>query len=203
MPHTQAHQSDHTRTPTADFRLAYHGTITTITPLTDRCREWVEKNVEIEPWQHFGIAIAVERRYVEQLADAMIDEGLVMEGKEKTRSRMEMMFALLSTAVLLAACAAKPQYTQPSAAELAEAERQAFVASYRKTPEGQEALRRSIQMCQDGDNDGCIATFIMLGQSPEVVYDAFHGSEAHGTVAGPTLCFSTSVGHGDVATRCD
>ena len=71
MPYAQ--QTD----PQADFRVTYHGTITTITPLSDRCREWLEDNVAIEPWQRFGIAI--EPRYVEQLTDAMIEEGLVME----------------------------------------------------------------------------------------------------------------------------
>jgi len=53
--------------------------ITTITPLSDRCREWLEDNVAIEPWQRFGNSIAVEPRYVQQLARAMIGEGLLME----------------------------------------------------------------------------------------------------------------------------
>jgi len=53
--------------------------ITTITPLSDRCREWLEDNVAIEPWQRFGSSIAVEPRYVEQLAEAMIEDGLVIE----------------------------------------------------------------------------------------------------------------------------
>jgi len=79
MPHTQAHQPDHAQTPGADFRVAYHGTITTLTPLTDACREWVEANVEIEEWQRFGPSIAIEPLYVEQLAEAMIEEGLAME----------------------------------------------------------------------------------------------------------------------------
>src|SRR5438132_9349742 len=65
--------------PQADFRITYHGTITTITPLSDRCREWLEDNVAIEPWQRFGNSIAVEPRYVQQLAEAMIGEGLLME----------------------------------------------------------------------------------------------------------------------------
>jgi hypothetical protein len=82
MPHTKARQPDHAQTPTADFRVTYHGTITTITPLSDACREWVEANVEIEEWQRFGPSIAIEPRYVEQLAEAMIEEGLVMEGDD-------------------------------------------------------------------------------------------------------------------------
>ena len=79
MPHVPAHQPDHAQ---ADFRVTYHGTVTTVTPLSDRCREWLEENVEIEPWQRFGNAIAVEPRYVDQLAEAMIEEGLVMEGDD-------------------------------------------------------------------------------------------------------------------------
>jgi len=80
MPHAQAHQRDHAHR--ADFRVTYHGTITTITPLTDACREWLEENVEIEPWQRFGTRIAIEPRYVEQLAETMIEEGLVTEGDD-------------------------------------------------------------------------------------------------------------------------
>jgi hypothetical protein len=82
MPSRQAHQQHQGRTPSADFRVTYHGTITTITPLSDVCREWVEDNVDIEPWQRFGPSIAIEPRYVEQLAEAMIGEGLVIEGDD-------------------------------------------------------------------------------------------------------------------------
>jgi hypothetical protein len=82
MPHTQAHQPGHSQTRRADFRVTYHGTITTITPLSDRCREWLEDNVAIEPWQWFGPSIAIEPRYVQQLAEAMIEHGLVMESEE-------------------------------------------------------------------------------------------------------------------------
>jgi hypothetical protein len=30
MPYTQAHQPDHARTPRADFRITYHGTVATV-----------------------------------------------------------------------------------------------------------------------------------------------------------------------------
>jgi hypothetical protein len=76
MPLTKANQSCHA----PDFRVTYDGMITTITPLSDACHEWLNANVEIEPWQHFGTSIAIEPRYVEQLAEAMIEEGLVMDG---------------------------------------------------------------------------------------------------------------------------
>jgi hypothetical protein len=116
---------------------------------------------------------------------------------------MRITFTLMIASVLLAGCAAKPQDRPPAAAGSAEAERRAFVASYRNSPEGQEALRRSAQMCQAGDNDGCSTMFTLLGQSPEVAFDAFHTSGAQRAVVGPALCFSTSVGNGDLITRCD
>src|SRR5437763_16924074 len=61
MPYAQAHQPDHSQTPRADFRVTYHGTITTITPLSDACREWVGDNVEIEPWQRLATALPLSR----------------------------------------------------------------------------------------------------------------------------------------------
>jgi len=82
MPHTQTHQPDRVLTPDADFRITYHGTLTTITPLSNACREWIEENVEIELWQWFGNSIGVEPRYVEHLAETMIEESFVMEGDD-------------------------------------------------------------------------------------------------------------------------
>ena len=79
MPHTRANQPGHAQTPKPDFRITYHGTVTTITPLSEPCREWLDENVEIEPWQRFGQSIAVEPRYVEQLATAMVEAGLDYE----------------------------------------------------------------------------------------------------------------------------
>ena len=79
MPHTKADQPDHAQRARADFSVAYHGTITTVTPLSNACRVWLDENVAIEPWQRFGDAIAVDPRYVEQLAQVMIEDGLVME----------------------------------------------------------------------------------------------------------------------------
>lgn len=79
MPNIQAHQPSHAQTPKADFRVTCHGTISTLTPLSDACRAWVEENVAIEPWQRFGSSIALEPRYVEHVAEAMIEEGFLIE----------------------------------------------------------------------------------------------------------------------------
>ena len=34
--------------PSPDFEISYHGTITLLRPLTDACREWIDKNVATE-----------------------------------------------------------------------------------------------------------------------------------------------------------
>ena len=127
----------------------------------------------------------------------------VLQRMSSIGSPLTSVLAVLSTAALLVGCAATPQSAGPSKAELAEADRRAFVAQYIKTPEGAEALRRSWQACQAGDKDLCVATFAMLGVSPEVAINAFHGGEATGAVVGSTLCFSTPMGHGDFVTLCD
>jgi hypothetical protein len=77
MPNIPAHPT--AQDPIPDFRITYYGTITAITPLTEACREWIEENLAIEPWQRLGPSIAVEPRYVEQLAQAMIEEGFLIE----------------------------------------------------------------------------------------------------------------------------
>jgi hypothetical protein len=80
MSHVPAEQPKAAQAPTPDFRITFHGTVTTITPLSGACREWLEANVEIEAWQRFGRGIALEPGYVEQVAEAMIEAGLVVEG---------------------------------------------------------------------------------------------------------------------------
>jgi hypothetical protein len=79
MPHDQLHPS------TADFRVTYHGLITTITPLTEACHRWLDENVDAEGWQWFpqrgaaGNALAVEPRYIDHVVEGMVEEGLTME----------------------------------------------------------------------------------------------------------------------------
>jgi hypothetical protein len=53
--------------------------VTTITPLADRCGEWLEDNVAI---QRFGISVAIEPHYIEHLAEAMVEEGLIRKSEE-------------------------------------------------------------------------------------------------------------------------
>jgi hypothetical protein len=123
MPHTRANQPGHAQTPKPDFRITYHGTVTTITPLSEACREWVEENVEIEPWQRFGQSIAVEPRYLEQLATAMVEEGLVLaaDPSEKVRGgrrasiAMKEAILVISVALALSGCGLAKHYQNDQA----------------------------------------------------------------------------------------
>jgi len=52
--------------------------ITTITILSEACREWLDENAEIEPWQRFrDDLVAIEPSYAPSLVDAITEAGLV------------------------------------------------------------------------------------------------------------------------------
>ena len=61
----------------ADFQVNW-GMIPTLTILSDACRQWLDENAEIEPWQRFrDDLVAVEPGYAPMLVEAMIEAGLV------------------------------------------------------------------------------------------------------------------------------
>lgn len=62
-----------------DLRIANHGTVALIRPLTPRGQRWIERRVEGESWQWFGGALAAEPRYVQPLIDGAESEGLTVE----------------------------------------------------------------------------------------------------------------------------
>ena len=60
---------------TADFLVAYDGSLSLVTPVTPAAREWVEHHVpEDASW--FGPSLAVEWRYVDSLLEGIEDDGL-------------------------------------------------------------------------------------------------------------------------------
>jgi hypothetical protein len=63
---------------TPDVLVRNDGTVFVFCPLTDRAKDWLEENVEIEPWQWFGSAFVVEHRYAWGLGQGMKDAGLVL-----------------------------------------------------------------------------------------------------------------------------
>jgi hypothetical protein len=63
-----------------DATFHNHGSIVMCEPHTDEARTWVDEHVQLEDWQWMGGRFAVEPRMVEDLAQGMMDDGLVVKG---------------------------------------------------------------------------------------------------------------------------
>jgi hypothetical protein len=59
-----------------DFECADHGSIATITPLTEAAADWISENVEPSA---IGFPLYAEPRYSLDIALGMIDAGLTCE----------------------------------------------------------------------------------------------------------------------------
>lgn len=59
-----------------DYEVADHGSIISITPLTDAAREWLDENALSEPWQWLGRVLCIEARVGGDLLFAMQEAGL-------------------------------------------------------------------------------------------------------------------------------
>jgi hypothetical protein len=71
--------SDNGIKPTQDVLVHNEGTVFLFNPLTARAKEWIDNNVQSEPWQWFGTTLVVEHRFAWALAQGMKDEGLVLQ----------------------------------------------------------------------------------------------------------------------------
>ena len=63
----------------ADVLIENHGAIALLTPMTPDAHEWIEENLEIEPWQWIGCSIACEPRCLDGIIDGLQENGLVVE----------------------------------------------------------------------------------------------------------------------------
>lgn len=59
----------------ADFSVVDEGSIVALTPLTTAAQEWLDENVEAEPWQYLGKALCVDHRCAEALLRGAVDAG--------------------------------------------------------------------------------------------------------------------------------
>lgn len=62
-----------------DARVENHGTIFLVRPLTPLAESWLDSHVDQEDAQHFGNALVVEHRYVQDLVAGMQADGLKVE----------------------------------------------------------------------------------------------------------------------------
>lgn len=74
---TEAHEPPQVSGP--DARVENHGTIFLVRPLTPLAESWLDSHVDQEDAQHFGNALVVEHRYVQDLVAGMQADGLKVE----------------------------------------------------------------------------------------------------------------------------
>jgi hypothetical protein len=75
MPSDQVQHSDRPNVTGADFRIDYHGLMTTITPLTDACREWLKNNINADEQFWVGDAVATHRSTLDDVVHELVDGG--------------------------------------------------------------------------------------------------------------------------------
>ena len=60
-----------------DFSLTDHGSIVVLTPLNNEAREWLDRSIDDEA-QWFGRGLVIEPRYVGDIVDGIIADGLTV-----------------------------------------------------------------------------------------------------------------------------
>jgi hypothetical protein len=61
-----------------DFLITDHGSITTVTPLTEAAHSWLDEHVSAEPWQWLGATLAVDHRMADPLINGIMSDGLAV-----------------------------------------------------------------------------------------------------------------------------
>lgn len=60
----------------SDLRAVYCGTVSTLEPLTERGTAWMDEKLALEPWQFYGGAAVIDSRYIEDILDGAVEDGL-------------------------------------------------------------------------------------------------------------------------------
>jgi hypothetical protein len=62
--------------PGPDFRITYHGAVTTLDLLTDSARQWVAGNLAVEEWQWLGkCSLGIDPSIAEDVREALTEAG--------------------------------------------------------------------------------------------------------------------------------
>jgi len=64
----------------ADVEVKNEGSVVLLIPMSDRGKDWIDENLQLESWQWYGNAAAVEARYADPIVDGMMDDGLEVKG---------------------------------------------------------------------------------------------------------------------------
>ena len=61
-----------------DFDVRNEGSIVQFMPWSKAAEEWIEANVQYEPWQRLGRSLNVDHRYAEALLQGIVNDGLTV-----------------------------------------------------------------------------------------------------------------------------
>jgi hypothetical protein len=64
---------------TVDFRITDDGSVVGFKPVSEAALDWINENVESEPWQWLGNALWVDHRMAQPLLDGIIEAGFEVE----------------------------------------------------------------------------------------------------------------------------
>jgi len=64
---------------TNDFILINQGTISTLTPVTEGAKDWIDEHIPDDA-QWFGRSLVIEWRYVEDIYNGILGDGLTVGG---------------------------------------------------------------------------------------------------------------------------
>jgi len=63
-----------------DIRIDHHGSIFLVHSLSNAGKEWIDENINTsEETQYFMGALVVEHRYIRDIAEGMVRDGLEVE----------------------------------------------------------------------------------------------------------------------------
>ena len=62
-----------------DLRVAGGGSIYLLCPETETGRQWIADNLALESWQFLGNNAAIENRYIGDIVEGTIADGLTVE----------------------------------------------------------------------------------------------------------------------------
>ena len=62
-----------------DFYYRNEGSIILLMPNTEDSQEWINENLQVQPWQRLGNNIAVDRRSFTVIEEVIENDGLLIE----------------------------------------------------------------------------------------------------------------------------
>ena len=59
-----------------DLQVENHGSIFLLRPVSDAGTDWINDHIDTENAQWFGISVVIEHRYIQDIVDGAIHDGL-------------------------------------------------------------------------------------------------------------------------------